>query len=56
MCDAIVNKLSHMFALPEDEMDKSESMAHYGIDSLVAVELRNWLSSAAQTCARAYWQ
>ncbi|KAM7203160.1 putative polyketide synthase protein [Naviculisporaceae sp. PSN 640] len=49
VCDAIVNKLSVMFALPEEEMDKSQSMAHYGIDSLVAVELRNWLSSAAQT-------
>ena len=38
-----------MFSLPEDEVDPSASMSHYGVDSLVAVELRNWLSSASQS-------
>ena len=45
----IVCKLSVMFSLPEDEVDPSASMSHYGVDSLVAVELRNWLSSALQS-------
>ena len=45
----IAVKLSVMFSLPEDEVDPSASMAHYGVDSLVAVELRNWLASAAQS-------
>ena len=45
----IVCKLSVMFGLPEDEVDPSASMSHYGVDSLVAVELRNWLSSALQS-------
>ena len=45
----IVGKLSVMFSLPEDEVDPSASMSHYGVDSLVAVELRNWLSSASQS-------
>lgn len=49
ICQAIVGKLSVMFSLPEDEVDPSASMSHYGVDSLVAVELRNWLSSASQS-------
>lgn len=49
VCNAIVVKLSRMFALPPEEVDKSASMAHYGVDSLVAVELRNWFSSVAQS-------
>jgi hypothetical protein len=46
---AIISKLSGMFGLPENEIDPAASMAHYGVDSLVAVELRNWLSSASQS-------
>lgn len=49
ICQAIVGKLSVMFSLPEGEVDPSASMSHYGVDSLVAVELRNWLSSASQS-------
>ena len=45
----IISKLSIMFSLPEDAVDPSASMSHYGVDSLVAVELRNWLSSALQS-------
>ena len=49
LCAAIVRKISVMFSLPEDEVDPSTSMSRYGVDSLVAVELRNWLSSASQS-------
>jgi hypothetical protein len=45
---AIIAKLSDMFMIPEAEIDKSMSMARYGVDSLVAVELRNWLVAGAQ--------
>jgi hypothetical protein len=44
---AIIGKLCDMFGLQADEVDPKVSMAHYGVDSLVAVELRNWLSSAS---------
>ncbi|KAK3333411.1 hypothetical protein B0T19DRAFT_458665 [Cercophora scortea] len=32
----IVSKLSAMFALPEDEIDRSACMVHFGVDSLIA--------------------
>lgn len=46
--DAIIKKLSEMFMIPEAEIDKSMPMSKYGVDSLVAVELRNWLVSRAR--------
>ncbi|KAK2755488.1 Type I Iterative PKS [Arachnomyces sp. PD_36] len=44
---AIVQKLSEMFAIPETEIDESMPLSKYGVDSLVAVELRNWLVAQA---------
>ena len=43
---ALVSKLAVLFNLPSSEIDTNLPLAHYGVDSLVAVELRNWLSSA----------
>lgn len=48
ICAAIVTKISEMFSMPESEIDKTATLARYGIDSLVAVELRNWLSHTFQ--------
>lgn len=44
----IVKKLSEMFLISEKEIDTSMPMAKYGVDSLVAVELRNWLVPRAR--------
>lgn len=49
VCDSIVVKLARMFGTPPDEVEKSASMAQYGVDSLVAVELRNWFATVAQS-------
>lgn len=49
VCNSIVVKLSRMFGTPPDQVDKAASMAQYGVDSLVAVELRNWFSTVAQS-------
>ena len=49
IANAIINKLSEMFMLAAAEIDKSQGLAKYGVDSLVAVELRNWLVSRMQT-------
>ncbi|KAL8718899.1 MAG: hypothetical protein Q9225_004024 [Loekoesia sp. 1 TL-2023] len=46
--DAVTNKLSHMFMIAPDEFDKSQPLSTYGVDPLVAVELRNWLVSHVQ--------
>ncbi|KAM4060705.1 KR domain-containing protein [Hirsutella rhossiliensis] len=40
---ATLMKLSCLLALPEDEIRTDRSMASYGMDSLIAVELRNWI-------------
>lgn len=48
VCKAIVTKLSEMFMIPEAEIDQTLPMARFGVDSLVAVELRNWLAAQAQ--------
>lgn len=48
ICAAIVTKISEMFSMPESEIDKTATSSRYGIDSLIAVELRNWLSHAVQ--------
>ena len=49
VANAIINKLSEMFMLAVAEIDKSQELGKYGVDSLVAVELRNWLVSRMQT-------
>ncbi|TPX07104.1 uncharacterized protein E0L32_010999 [Thyridium curvatum] len=46
--DAVVAKLEDMFGAAEGEVDARQPPSRYGVDSLVAVELRNWLESAAR--------
>ena len=41
--ESIVAKLSELLAIPITEMSSNQSMSAYGADSLVAVEIRNWL-------------
>lgn len=48
VASAIVKKLSEMFMLSESDIDTSQPMSKYGVDSLVAVELRNWLVARAK--------
>lgn len=40
---SISAKISSLVMLPVDDISPDRSMADYGIDSLVAVEMRNWL-------------
>jgi hypothetical protein len=42
--EALRNKLSQILALSEDSIDLDITIDRYGIDSLVTVELRNWLA------------
>ncbi|EXK33530.1 hypothetical protein FOMG_10801 [Fusarium oxysporum f. sp. melonis 26406] len=48
ICDAIIEKMAKMLGIPAEGIDASQSMAAYGLDSLVAVELRNWLFREAK--------
>ncbi|PGH23855.1 hypothetical protein AJ80_02103 [Polytolypa hystricis UAMH7299] len=40
--DALQKKLSKSLSVPVEEIDPSKQMNSYGVDSLVAVDLRNW--------------
>ncbi|GAW16135.1 hypothetical protein ANO14919_055580 [Xylariales sp. No.14919] len=40
---AVVSKISDMFVIQESEINPGLPLSEYGVDSLVAVELRNWL-------------
>ena len=42
---AIKLKLARLLAIPIDDIRTDRSIASHGMDSLVAVELRNWIST-----------
>lgn len=42
--DALAKKLSRVMGFQPEHIDSSKPMSSYGVDSLVAVELRNWFS------------
>ena len=42
---AVHQQLSQLLSVQVDEIDGGRPMAHYGLDSLVAAELRNWLAT-----------
>lgn len=45
---SLISKLATMFVVPETDIDATMSLARLEVDSLLAVELRNWVSAAAQ--------
>ena len=43
MVEALKNKLVHAVGLQVEDIDLYRGLADYGVDSLMAVELRNWI-------------
>ncbi|KAI9736149.1 MAG: Type I Iterative PKS [Cirrosporium novae-zelandiae] len=43
ICNAMISKMSKMLVMPVTDLHASQPMSAYGVDSLVAVELRNWI-------------
>ncbi|KAI0483452.1 putative polyketide synthase [Xylaria cf. heliscus] len=43
ICTSLTKKLAEMFMRPDTDFDSSQPLSKYGVDSLVAIELRNWL-------------
>jgi hypothetical protein len=43
--EALIKKLSKMLSIAQEELDVNKPMHLYGVDSLVAVELRNWFAT-----------
>ena len=48
VAEAVAKRLAVIFNTAAEEIDVTVPMAAHGVDSLVAVELRNWLSGAAK--------
>ena len=44
ICSALVDRISSRSSIPVDSINTSKAITEFGIDSLVAVELRNWIS------------
>ncbi|KAL8928323.1 MAG: hypothetical protein Q9172_001007 [Xanthocarpia lactea] len=43
----VKTKISSLLMLPEEDIDAKKPVVSYGLDSLVAVELRNWIAKEA---------
>ena len=43
VCEALIVKLAKSMMMPLEDLDASKPANTYGVDSLVAVEIRNWI-------------
>lgn len=43
ICEAIIYKVSSLSMTPVEDISETKPISEYGMDSLVAVEMRNWL-------------
>jgi hypothetical protein len=43
VCEVVLAKISVLLMIPLENISPSKAMSEYGMDSLVAVEMRNWL-------------
>lgn len=46
ICDAISRKIASNLSIPVENINPSNPVSEYGVDSHVAVELRNWISKS----------
>ena len=44
VADALMEKMSSAIAIPKEDMDMDRPLIQYGVDSLVAVEIRSWFA------------
>ena len=52
--ESLVHKIADLFNIPAADIDVALPLSQHGVDSLVAVELRNWLSSAVKVKVTIY--
>lgn len=45
VCEALIQKIPNLLTITMEYVDKKEPVVAYGLDSLVAVELRNWTTT-----------
>ena len=44
ICQALIKKIANLLAITTEDVDSKKPVVAYGLDSLVAVELRNWIT------------
>ncbi|KAL2060742.1 hypothetical protein VTL71DRAFT_9384 [Oculimacula yallundae] len=44
ICEGLMTKVSAVLMVPREEMDPTKAIVVYGLDSLVAIEIRNWIT------------
>jgi acyl carrier protein len=49
LCTYLIDKVCTVLMLDVDEIDVSKSISSYGLDSLVAIEIRNFIAREAET-------
>lgn len=53
VAEAIATKISTLVAVAYEEMDLQRRVVEYGLDSLVVIELKNWITQKFQTALQA---
>ena len=48
VCEALVAKLAKSMMMPVDDIEQTRPVSSYGVDSLLAVELRGWIFTELQ--------
>ena len=48
ICQTILQQLGKLIATPAENLSAAQNLGYYGVDSLVAVELRNWIGAYLQ--------
>lgn len=48
VADVLARRLAGVMGLPPDDVDPARPVHYYGVDSLVAVEFRNWLAKTLE--------
>ena len=49
ICSALIHKVSSVSMTPEETISVEKPLVAYGLDSLVAVEIRNWITSELES-------
>ncbi|KAH7349024.1 hypothetical protein BKA66DRAFT_563574 [Pyrenochaeta sp. MPI-SDFR-AT-0127] len=44
VCDALVEKIAEVISMEPEELDTSRALSHYPLDSLTAIEVRNFIT------------
>ena len=47
--DALAMKLAHSMSMAPEDLDSSKPVSAYGVDSLVSMEIRNWIGGALKS-------